>query len=79
MDLIRDSNVNSKFAKFVYTEVHALTNESKDFKTALKEYLKDNGQYLNTKQCTYVDLVKGSIQQKNDNQIINDKIRGIKK
>jgi hypothetical protein len=79
MNLISGSNVNPKFAKFVYTEVQSLVNESKDFKTALTEYLKENNQYLNTQKSPYIDLEKGGGQQKTENQIINEKIRGIRK
>ena len=79
MSLINSANVNPKFAKFIYTEVQSMTDESKDFKTALEEYLKDNKEFLNNPRGTYVDLEKGLGQQKNENQIINEKIRGIRK
>lgn len=79
MGLISSANVNPKFAKFIYAEVQSMTNESKDFKTALGEYLKDNKEFLNASQSTYVDLEKGLGQRKTENQIINEKIRGIRK
>ena len=74
MGLINSANVNPKFAKFIYAEVLSMTNESKDFKTALEEYLKDNKEFLNSKQGTYVDLEKGII-QKTPNERMNDFIR----
>lgn len=79
MGLISSANVNPKFAKFIYSEVQSMTSESKDFKTALDEYLKDNKEFLNASQSTYVDLEKGLGQRKTENQIINEKIRGIRK
>ena len=79
MSLISGANVNPKFAKFIYSEVQSMTDESKDFKTALEEYLKDNKEFLNASQSTYVDLEKGLGQRKTENQIINEKIRGIRK
>lgn len=75
MNLISGSNVNPKFAKFVYAEVQSLVNESKDFKTALAEYLKDNKEFLNQKQGTYVDLEGGTPQPKTANEKMNDFIR----
>ena len=79
MSLITGANVNPKFAKFVESEVQALTNESKDFKTALEEYLKDNKEFLNANRGSYVDLEKGMPKTKSENEIINEKIRGIRK
>lgn len=80
MSLISGANVNPKFAKFIYAEVQSMTDDKKDFQTALTEYLKDNKEFLNTKPSTYVDLEKGLGQpKKTDNQIINEKIRGIRK
>jgi hypothetical protein len=79
MGLISSANVKPKFAKFIYSEVQSMTSESKDFKTALDEYLKDNKEFLNASQSTYVDLEKGLGQRKTENQIINEKIRGIRK
>ena len=79
MGLVNSSNVNPKFAKFVYTEVQSMVDENKDFQTALAEYLKDNKEFLNAKPSTYVDLEKGTSQHKTENQIINEKIRGMRK
>lgn len=75
MNLISGSNVNPKFAKFVYAEVQSLVNESKDFKTALTEYLKDNKEFLNQKQGTYVNLEGGTPQPKTANEKMNNFIR----
>ena len=75
MALINGANVNPKFAKFIYAEVSSMTNESKDFKTALNEYLKDNKEFLNQKQGTYVDLEGGTPQPKTANEKMNDFIR----
>lgn len=75
MALISGANVNPKFAKFIYAEVSSMTNESKDFKTALAEYLKDNKEFLNQKQGTYVDLEGGTLQPKTANEKMNDFIR----
>ena len=79
MNMINTSNVNPKFAKFVYTEVLSQVNETKDFQTALSEYLKDNKEFLNATKSTFVDLEKGTGLQKTENQIINEKIRNIRK
>ena len=79
MSLVSDANVNPKFAKFVMAEVQALVNDDKDFKTALSEYLKDNKEFLNAVKGSYADLEKGNIHSKTENQIINEKIRSIRK
>ena len=78
MNLINSSNVNPKFAKYIYGEVSALTNDKKDFQTALSEYLKENKEFLNTSKGTYVDLEKGNLQPKSANEKMNDFIRGKK-
>lgn len=79
MNLISGANVNPKFAKFVYTEVQSMTDDKKDFQTALSEYLKENKEFLNVQKGTFVDLEKGTGQPKSENQIINEKIRGMRK
>ena len=79
MSAIAKANVNPKFAKFIYSEVLSQVNDKVDFQTALSEYLKDNKEFLITAKSTYVDLEKGLGQPKNENQIINEKIRGIRK
>lgn len=79
MGLISSANVNPKFAKFIYAEVQSMTSESKDFKTALEEYLKDNKEFLNPKQSTYVNLEGGTPQPKSQNEKMNDFIRSKRK
>lgn len=74
MSLIDASNVNPKFAKFVYSEVNAMTNDKKDFKTALDEYLKDNGQFVNARG-TYVNLQNGAGEAKSADEKFDDQIR----
>lgn len=78
MRLISGMNVNPKFIKFVKTEVDALTNENKDFSTALKEYLKSNRDLLNGAKGNYVNLEQGTT-PKTSTQKMNDFIRGVKK
>lgn len=79
MGLINSANVNPKFAKFVYTEVQSMTNDKKDFQTALSEYLKENKEFLTQRTGNYANLEKGQGIQKTEHQIINEKIRGIRK
>ncbi len=59
MAQIDKSNVNPKFAKFVYSEVAPQVTDDKDFQTCLDEYLKDNKEFLKNSQGTYVDLQNG--------------------
>jgi hypothetical protein len=75
MGLISGANVNPKFAKFVYTEVQSMTNDKKDFQTALTEYLKENKEFLNVKPSTYVNLEGGISQPKTENEKMNNFIR----
>ena len=75
MSLINASNVNPKFAKFIYSEVSSQVNESKDFKTALSEYLKENKDFLNTPKSTFVNLEQGNTQPKTTNEKMNNLIR----
>ena len=72
---IDNANVNSKFAKFVYSEVNGLVNDGKDFKTALSEYLKDNAQFLKAGQGTFVNLQNGNGGTKSDNDKFNEQLR----
>ena len=74
MSMVSGANVDPDFTEFVYTKVQAMTNESKNFETALTEYLKEHKQYLKTSKGTYVDLEKGTI-QKSPNEKMNDFIR----
>lgn len=76
MSLISGANVNPKFAKYIYSEVSALTNDKKDFQTALNEYLKENKEFLNVSKGTYVNLEQGNLQPKTVNEKMNNFIRG---
>lgn len=78
MSLIAKANVQPQFAKFVYSEVKDLTNEEKDFQTALSEYLKKNAQFINGGKGTYVNLQDGVGTQKSANAIFNEQLRKIK-
>ena len=46
MQEIAAANVDTKFQKFVMSEVKPLVTEQKDFKTCLAEYLKANPQFV---------------------------------
>lgn len=78
MTLISGMNVNPRFAKFVKAEVEALTDDKKDFSTALKEYLRNNKDLLNNAKGNYVNLEQGTT-PKTSTQKMNDFIRGVKK
>lgn len=76
MNLISKSKVDTKFAEFVYSKVIGLTDDKKDFQTALTEYLKDNEQFLvSAKNSTFVDLQNGGTEKKSANEKMNDFIR----
>lgn len=75
ISLINEADVNPKFAKFVLTEVSGLVNESKDFKTALDEYLKENKEFLTSAKGTFVDLQYGKGTPETFNEKINKFIR----
>lgn len=75
MDLISKANVDKKFAEFVYSKVDPQVSRSKDFQTALGEFLKDNSQYLSASKGTFVDLQNGNSGTKSPNQRMNDFIR----
>jgi len=80
MGMIDKSNVNPKFAKFIYSEVNPLVNEKKDFQTCLDEYLKENSQYLKTSQGTYVNLQNGEgHKDASSNKDVNDILRNSRK
>lgn len=78
MELVSKANVQPKFAKFVYSEVNALTDDKKDFQTALSEYLKNNAQFINGGKGTFVDLQNGVGSQKSENAIFNERIRKLR-
>jgi len=75
MSLIRKSNVSEDFAEFVYSKVNGLTDDKKDFQTALGEYLQEHKQYLNGAKGTYVNLESGGTPPKSANEIMNNLIR----
>jgi len=78
MSLINGANVNPKFAEFVYSKVASQVSDSKDFKTALDGYLKENPEFLKEKKGTFVDLQNGGQPTKSGNEKMNDLIRGRK-
>lgn len=43
---VAEANVDTKFQRFVMSEVKPLVTEQKDFKTCLAEYLKANPQFM---------------------------------
>ena len=43
---VAEANVDTKFQRFVMSEVKALVTEKKDFKACLTEYLKENPQFV---------------------------------
>lgn len=75
MSEIKGADVKDEFAEFVYSKVINQVNDDKDFKNALKEYLKDHEQYLN-KKGTYANLQYGTATPKSDNEKMNAIIRG---
>lgn len=75
MSMINSSNVNPKFARFVYTEVQSMVNDNKDFQSALSEYLKDNKEFLNTPKGSYVNLEQGNVVPMSANEKMNKFIR----
>lgn len=75
MELVKSSNVNPKFEKFVYTEVSSQVTDEKDFKSVLEEYLNENKQFLNGSQHSFVDLENGEGGSKSSKDKINDFIR----
>lgn len=76
---VMKSGIDNKFSDFVTSEVMKQVNDEKDFKTALKDYNKENPQYL--KSTTQVNLStnpsnnnKTNVFKPND--LINKFIRG---
>ena len=43
---VAEANIDSKFQRFVLSEVKALVTDKKDFKTCLAEYVKANPQFV---------------------------------
>lgn len=75
MNLIKSANVNPKFEKFIYSEVLSQVNDSKDFQSALNDYLKDNKEFLNTSKGTYVNLQNGVGEALTPNEKMNSYLR----
>lgn len=76
---IMDSNVKKEFMKFVTSEVLSLTNDTTDFKTALKAYKKDNPQYFGdtvVKKTQTAPNLNGGIKPQTTNDIMNSLLRG---
>ena len=80
MSMISKSNVSEEFAEFVYSKVNALTDDKKDFQTALDEYLKEHKQYIKGAMTkgTYVNLENGSTPPKSANEKFNENLRKIR-
>lgn len=84
LNAISSAGVGEKFRKFVLTEVSELVDEKTDFETALKNYLKDNEQFIEQKQTnvfrfgSQVKLENGET-PKNTSQKMNKILRGVEK
>ena len=84
---VAEANIDSKFQRFVLSEVKALVTEKKDFKTCLAEYLKENPQFIvNTQrqgvfqkssQPNFDDGDKGGAPS--TNKKMNEILRGVRK
>lgn len=76
---VASSDVKPEFLKFVVSEVMAMTNESTDFDTALKNYKKENTQYFGEtvvkKVQTSPTLNNGGEKGTTTNSIMNDILR----
>lgn len=80
---IIDAKVDKKYAKFVLSEIKSTLGENDKFEDALTKYVKENPQYLTTRQGVFKfgtsspDLEKGNApaNQKTTNQTMNDIIR----
>ena len=78
MSMIRKSNVADDFAEFVYSKVNAMTDDKKDFQTALNEYVKSHKQYLNGAKGTFVNLENGGSFTKSANEKFNESLRKLR-
>ena len=79
------AHVDNKFVDFVMYAVKPLVTEQKDFDACLKDYLKDNPQYVVAAQETpkqyvqfgsSIDLNGTNNQRKSPNDIVNAFVRG---
>lgn len=83
LDKITGAKVDSKFAKFVLSEIKSSMGENDKFEDVLAKYVKENPQYLTTRQGVFKfgktspDLEGGSSPEdsKTANQTMNDIIR----
>lgn len=77
---VAKSDVKPEFLKFVTSEVMALTNETTDFETALKNYKKENTQYFGETVVKKVQssptLTGGDTKPQTTNDIMNGLLRG---
>jgi len=64
MQVVANASVDSKFQKFVLSEVLQMEGE---FEDNLKDYLKENPQYLQTKETVETPKTTGVPVQKNNN------------
>lgn len=71
---VAKAGVDSKFAKFVISEVNSLVSETTDFDTALAGYVKENPQYMAGSKSvvnTGPALTGGNAQTKTGNEVMN--------
>ena len=84
---VEAAGIDSKFRKFVMTEVKALVTEKKDFKTCLDEYVKENPQFVvnpqrqnvfqKGSQANFESGEKSSVSP--TNKKMNEILRGVRK
>lgn len=77
---VDSTDVKKEFSKFVTSEVMSLVNDTTDFKTALKEYKKNNPQFFGEVQIKKVQTapnLSGGARASTTNDIINNMIRGV--
>lgn len=74
-NLVKEARVNPKFVEFVVDKVSKLTDDKKDFQTALSEYLKENSEFISANKGTFVNLETGTPAPKTENEKMNEFIR----
>lgn len=79
VNLVKDAGVDKEFVEFVCDKVSKLTDENKDFQTALKEYLEENKKFLVVPKGSYVDLQYGQKADEDVNAKFNKAIRSLVK
>ena len=79
---VAKSEVKPEFLKFVTSEIMAMTNDTTDFDTALKNYKKENTQYFGETVVKKVqsspNLNNGGNKETTTNSIMNDILRSAK-